>query len=150
MASHRTGRRVRCPVETPRTRLHDLLVGQLEQHYLPEATDPAERFRLRGTAALAATLARADAVAAELDRDVLDELSTLLGTRPASRREGMAALEAAVRADPEHDLERRLRFLHRLYVREEYVFQPIQQSMGFASNRPLARLDGVAVAGWSP
>ncbi len=138
------------PVETPRTRLHELLVGQLEQHYLPAAADPAEEFRLRGTAALAATLARADSVAAELDRDVLDELGTVLGARPASRTEGLAALSAAIERDPDHDLERRLRVLHRMYVRDEYVFEPIQRSMGFTSNRPLARLDGVAVDGWSP
>jgi hypothetical protein len=52
----------------------------------------------------------------------------------------LARLDASVRADPEHDIERRLRFFHRMQVRHEFLYEPIQASMGFASNQPLARV----------
>ena len=64
----------------------------------------------------------------------------MLGRRPATRRDGLADLEELVREDPEHDVERRLRFFHRMQVRHEMVYAPIQASMGFATNQPLARV----------
>jgi aminoglycoside phosphotransferase len=129
------------PRETSRTRLHELMVGQMQEYYVPSLTDPEQQFRIRGTAALAETLARGDAVGPQLERDNLDELGELLGATPAELPAGLARLEDEVRAAPERDLERRLRFFHRMQVRHEYLYEPIQQSMGFASNSPLARID---------
>jgi len=128
------------PVETTRNRLHELLTGQVRDVYLPAADDPSMTFRLRGTLALSETVELGNTIGAQLERDDIDELGELLGHRPMTRREGLAAVEVLVRADPERDIERRLRCFHRMQVRHEFLFAPIQASMGFASNEPLARL----------
>ncbi len=127
-------------LDTSRTRLHELLVGQLEESYLPSATDPDLEFRLRGTAALAESLAVGNAIGAQLESEDLDELGDLLGRRPESVLAGLAELETQIRQDPEADLERQLRVLHRMRVRREFLHEPMQRSMGFASNQPLARM----------
>jgi len=128
------------PGGTDRTKLHQLLVGQMHEYYEPTLTEPEQQFRIRGTAALTETLARGDAVGPALERDNLDELGELLGATADDLPAGLARLEADVRADPERDLERRLRFFHRMQVRHEYLYEPIQRSMGFASNSPLTRM----------
>jgi aminoglycoside phosphotransferase (APT) family kinase protein len=128
------------PRETERTKLHDLLVGQMHDFYVPTLTEPEQQFRARGTAALAETLARGDAVGPQLEQATLDELGEVLGAAPDDLPSGLARLDASVRADPEHDIERRLRFFHRMQVRHEFLYEPIQASMGFASNQPLARV----------
>jgi Phosphotransferase enzyme family len=128
------------PRETERAKLHELLVGQMHDYYVPTLTDPEQQFRARGTAALAETLARGDAIGPQLEQATLDELGDVLGTKPRDLPSGLGRLEEAVREDPEQDLERRLRFFHRMQVRHEYLYEPIQRSMGFASNSPLARM----------
>lgn len=128
------------PRETDRTKLHELLVGQMHEYYVPTLIEPEQQFRARGTMALAETLARGDTVGPQLEQATLDELGAVLGSVPEDLISGLARLEAVVRADPEGDLERRLRFFHRMQVRHEFLYEPIQHSMGFASNSPLARV----------
>jgi hypothetical protein len=128
------------PRATDRTKLHELLVGQMHEYYEPTLTEPEQQFRIRGTAALSETLARGDVVGPALERANLDELGDLLGATPDDLPAGLTRLETDVRTDPERDLERRLRFFHRMQVRHEYLYEPIQRSMGFASNSPLARM----------
>jgi hypothetical protein len=125
---------------TPRTHLHELLTGQMRAVYSPARSDPEWQFRVQGTTALAETLAVGDVFGDALEHETLDELGALLGRAPGTLPVGLAELEAAVVADPEHDIERRLRFFHRMQVRHEFLYAPIQHSMGFASNQPLARV----------
>jgi aminoglycoside phosphotransferase (APT) family kinase protein len=128
--------------ETPRSSAHRLMVRHFEEKYIPEARDDEQRFFLECSAALAEHLALGNALGPRLESETFEELSALLGHRPADRRAGLAALEEAVRRDPERDLEARLRFLYRMEVRAEYLWEPIQRAMGFASNWPLTRMNG--------
>lgn len=128
------------PVVTPRTVFHDLLAGQLEQVYLPAADDPAEEFRLRGTAALARSAALGERIGPALDRADLDELGDVLGHRPEDLVSGLAELDELIAADPEAHLDAHLRLLHRMEARREFVHEPMQDAMGFACNHPLTRL----------
>ena len=68
-------------------------------------------------------------------------LPEVLGRRPSDRMEGLAAFERAVAADYERDLERRLRLFHRMEVRKEFLWEPIQRATGFATNHPLTRMN---------
>jgi hypothetical protein len=128
------------PAESAAAGLYELLTGQVRDVYLAGAEDPSLAFRLQGTLALSQTLALASSVGARLLHDDIEELGDVLGRRPATRRDGLADLEELVREDPEDDIERRLRFFHRMQVRHEMLYAPIQASMGFASSQPLARV----------
>ncbi len=127
-------------VETACSHLHELLRDQVRDVYLPAAADASMKFRLQGTLALCESLALGNAIGSQLERADIEELGELLDRRPATRREGLAALEVLVRADPEYDIERRLQFLYRMQVRSEFLYAPIHASMGFASKQPLARV----------
>ncbi len=127
---------------TPRSNAHALLARQLEETFAPRAADDEERFFLECSGALARHLELGNALCPELDRQDLEELGAVLGRRPSDRMEGLAALERAIEADYERDLERRLRVLHRMEVRKEFLWEPIQRATGFASNHPLTRMDG--------
>jgi aminoglycoside phosphotransferase (APT) family kinase protein len=127
-------------LETPRTRLHDLLTQQVTDVIAPAMGDPAEQFRLRTVAALAEALALGNALGPQIDDADVEDLAAALGRRPADRRAGLATLQEQILEDPEHDLESRLRCLHRIQVRQEFLYEPIQRAMGFASNQPLTRM----------
>jgi hypothetical protein len=137
------GERPECPAPraTPRSNAHALLARQLEETFAPAGKDEEERFFLESSGALARHLELGNALGPELDRQDLDELGEVLGRRPSDRMEGLAALERAVAADYERDLERRLRLFHRMEVRKEFLWEPIQRATGFATNHPLTRMN---------
>jgi len=140
------GVRLSCPempseVDTSLSGVHDALVSQFEDYYLPRATDAMDRTVLRYTASMAQTLRRGNALLPELDRQNLEELSDVLGHRPASLAAGLFQLEEAIAADHMHDFDRRLNFLYRLEVRRDYLYQPMQTATQVSLSRPMSRFD---------
>ena len=127
--------------------LHDLLIGQLEQHYGPRATTEADAAFVRYSRALAQTLARGHAAALTIDRDNVAELAELLGHYPEDWNQGLAALQTAIAEDYGHELDKRVNFLYRVEVRREHLLEPLQRATGVSVGEPMARLDARAAEG---
>lgn len=86
---------------------------------------------------LASYVARAERYGRGLEEDNLDDLTQLLGKRPATRQEGDQALEDYVcRAGPERDPEL-IRLLHRRLQREEFLLQPLMREFTNAKMQTL-------------
>lgn len=126
--------------ETPLSPLHDLMIGQLEHHYGPLAAHDDEAAFVRYSTALARTLARGQATARRMHGDNMDELAELLGRDVGGWNEGLAALQAAIAEDYSGDLAARVNFLHRVEVRREYLYEPIQRATGVSVGQPMGRL----------
>lgn len=67
----------------------------------------------------------------------LADLESLTGERHGSLLEARNRLIELIRCDYEKDLERRLLALGRIEWRKEYIYQPAQKAVGFASFHPL-------------
>ncbi len=107
------------------TNLFDVVVANLSDDVSPALTSDFERNRAEMAALLVDSLGRERAFAAEVTEAELTELSPLLGARPASVAEGIAALNDAVPAlmdDRQADL---LRYLYRRARRTEMIYAPI-------------------------
>ena len=98
---------------TPRGEVLEVIGSNLGNVMLPELQTTEARSRAMGTVALLAHLQTADRLAPALEDDDIDELAALLGRRPPSSAEGLAALETAVAADPAADLSDRLGYFAR-------------------------------------
>lgn len=119
--------------------LHELLIGQLQQHYAPDGQDEAGADFSRYSVAIARTLAKG-AGHAELDRDNRDELGALLGSPVPDLEAGLRNLERRIASAPMHDLQSRLEFLYRYEVRREHLYEPMQRASGVSVGFPLERM----------
>lgn len=124
-------------METTRTKLHELMAGQIKEFYLPNTEDTYQQFCLRASAALAESLSIGNAIGPQLEEDDIEDMAAVLGSRPNSHREGLFGLEALIKADPEKHIERLLPALYRMEVRGEWLLEPIQKATGFSHGVPL-------------
>ena len=129
------------PSETQLGPAHRALVGQLQGFYRQRLADDKDRIWLEFTTAMAATLSLNESVGSQIEQDNLEELSDLLGKRPANLKAGLARLQDAIMDDHMSDLEPRLNFLYRMEVRRDYLFKPMQQATGVSPSTPLGRFD---------
>ena len=102
------------PVAGPQTLHLKMLALAVEQM---DATTEMEIYKRSKAAAEVAYLQNVDRFGAAFDAAYLDEISTLLGTRPATVSEGEAALEAFVQADNGKSDAALLRLFHRQELR---------------------------------
>jgi aminoglycoside phosphotransferase (APT) family kinase protein len=130
---------VPAPVDDPLSIYDDLLVGQLNEYFLQQQNDEVLEFDYRCLEAVARTVRLASAIGPALRAESIEELSSLAGERAASERDGLDKILQRVRQDPERDIERTLRTLHRYYARREMILQPIQAFTGFGSGVPMQR-----------
>jgi aminoglycoside phosphotransferase (APT) family kinase protein len=115
---------------------HEHLVGSLRRL---ETDDELLRYKLRIAFRLARHLQRLDEIGDALAAADLDDLHALLGSRPASWREGEALLERFVLADAgqgRHD-EALLRVFHRRNLRAQMALGPAGSAM--ARHLPIQR-----------
>jgi len=98
-------------------------VWSLEHDVRPALTDAFAASRARDTELLIRLMDRRRRHGARLDEIECDELGSLLGRRPASRAEGMAELDAAIRAAALPD-EAVITYLTRRTYRDEWLHLP--------------------------
>jgi hypothetical protein len=123
---------------------YELLVGLVDgpvRRQLSDSTDSA--FWLDCTLSMARMVARHGQFARQFEDEDIRGLTGLLGKRPASVRAGLGALEQLIRDDPRPRLQALLVFLHQYQCRQNYLHEPIQQAMGFATDIPLPRLGAI-------
>ena len=106
------------PVTSPQTLHLKMLALAVEQ--MDAATD-MERYKRSKAAAEVAYLQNQDAYGAAFDTAYLDEIGTILGTRPATIAEGEARLEAFVQADNGKNDAALLRLFHRQELRQCFL-----------------------------
>lgn len=109
----------------------------IAQHWEPAAGSDEMRHALRFLRAHAEIAERQARIGAAILRDDLDDMAAFLGHRPADVAEGRRAMAEAILADPERDLEARLAALYRIEARREYLLEPAQRAVGFATFAPL-------------
>lgn len=120
--------------------IHELLVAQLEQHYLPSARDLNEANFIKYSAAMAKVLSRGNGCHLKLERENLDELGVLLGSRIDDLGKGLWLLENDIRSDHMKKFERRLNFLYRYEVRRDYLYEPMQIASGVSVAHAMTRM----------
>jgi aminoglycoside phosphotransferase (APT) family kinase protein len=119
------------------TNLYDVVVANLRDDVSPSLTSDFARNRSEMAALLVQSLGRARTFAAEVTEAELTELTSLLGARPVSVTEGMAALNDAVPTlmdDRQADL---LRYLYRRACRTEMVYAPVVSLFPDRTIRPI-------------
>jgi aminoglycoside phosphotransferase (APT) family kinase protein len=124
-------------LETPRSKMHDLLVETLRKAQLEAAGDEYDKYEMRAAIGLAASLQLAERVGPVLDRHDLEDLAEMLGRRPADRETGLAQLDKLVATDPEGRTEGLLRLFYRMEFRRGVMLKPL---MIENESRPLAAL----------
>ncbi len=119
------------------TDLYDVVVANLHDDVSPALTTDFERNRSEMAALLVESLKRERAFADEVTEAELTELTPLLGARPASVADGIAALDDAVPALMEDRQADLLRYLHRRACRTEMVYAPIVTLFPNRTIRPI-------------
>jgi aminoglycoside phosphotransferase (APT) family kinase protein len=126
------------PIDTSRTTLHDFLVDHLDKQCVPLARDDYEQYLLGGAAGIARALRLADQVGPALDAADLDDIASVLGTRPRDRHHGDELLMAVVRERPDGDPVELLQLWFRMAVRREWMWTPLMVAQGSARLEPIA------------
>lgn len=116
------------------------LVAQMKEYYPPQTDDTSLSFDYQCSAALAETALLCQTLGPILERQNIDDLETLLDQIFATERDGLAALQLRIQADPEKDIEATIRTLHRIQCRKEFVLAPMQKFGGFNSGSPMQRV----------
>jgi hypothetical protein len=118
------------PPGDPIGRLFDVVMDDLKEEHAPRIQGPFEQHRMRSTIFLFEHLRTLWRVGELLDAQDLDEMGTLLGTRPVSIAEGKAKLDRLVSAvGPEWD-ERLIRYFYRYSRRKELALGDAALSQG--------------------
>ena len=117
--------------------LYDVVVANLHDDVSPALAGDFERNRSDMAALLVESLGRERAFAPEVTAAELDELTPLLGARPASVAEGIAALNDAVPALMEDRQADLLRYLYRRACRTEMVYAPVVTLFPDRTIRPI-------------
>jgi aminoglycoside phosphotransferase (APT) family kinase protein len=120
------------------TKYHRLVVDEIGEHYLPEATE--NTFALRTLHSHSQMLLGCNEIGPAIAAANMDELAAVLPRRPADEAAGLAALEASVQVDPEKNLAPRLAAYYRMEARNEYIFEPVTRACGQAVGVPLERI----------
>jgi aminoglycoside phosphotransferase (APT) family kinase protein len=104
----------------------DVLVEMLK----PDAqTDASTAYRLDSASRVAEYLRRAERWGEAIEQEDLDEVATILGTRPASWNDADTALERFVlEAGPEHDAAL-IRYFYRRTLRHELLIEPVLREL---------------------
>lgn len=124
------------PVDVP-VNLYDVVSVNLRTDVSPSLEDEFARNRSEMATLLVESLGREARLEAAVTAAELDELIPLLGTRPSSVADGIAALDAAVPAlmvDREVEL---LRYLYRRACRTEAVYAPVVSLFPDRTIRPI-------------
>ena len=124
--------------ETPRSGLFALAVAQVRELPLSHGEDPYLAHRRAGTIALLEHLRLAERLGPALDAQELDELGALLGRRPGSLDEGLAALEALVLASGASRERELLAYFTRRAARTQTLYAPAMGDLVSGKLSPLA------------
>ena len=103
--------------------LADAAIWSLEHDVQPHLSDPFAMSRLGDASILIKIMDRKRRFGPQLDAIECDELAPLLGHRPSSRSEGMAALDQLISQD-EIDDNAVITYLTRRAYRDEWLFEP--------------------------
>jgi hypothetical protein len=103
--------------------LADAAIWSLEHDVQPHLSDPFAMSRLGDAAILIKIMDRKRRFGPQLDAIECDELAPILGHRPSSRSEGMAALDQLISQD-EIDDNAVITYLTRRAYRDEWLFEP--------------------------
>ncbi|MBY0401923.1 phosphotransferase family protein, partial [Myxococcota bacterium] len=109
--------------ETDRSAIYSLVEENLRDEHRPAAPDDYARYRLDLTRRLLTHLRNADAFGASLERDELDEIGQLVGTRPRDAAEGDRVLAGFIEASDASADSRIAAHLYRRSVREEALWR---------------------------
>ena len=111
--------------ETPRSEVLDIVCSELNDVVCPALSEPSVIARVMAMTVLVMRLQTEELIGAALDEAELDDLAELLGERPATVTEGLAALDTLVTvAGPERD-EDLVRYFARNGDREAARWQAI-------------------------
>jgi aminoglycoside phosphotransferase (APT) family kinase protein len=129
--------------DRPLNRLFDVVLDDLKDEHLPKIEGAYPRHRMQSTLYLFEHLRQLARIGGALDMQELDEMTPLLGHRPASIAEGNEKLDMMVqRAGPEQDAAL-IRFFYRHARRKELALGDAalsQGDMGKAARLQLLRL----------
>ena len=123
---------------TSRTKLHDFLIEHLEIGCAGLAADDYGRYLLSGAVGLAEALRFLDQIGPELDEADLDDLTTVLGSRPKDRAEGDSRVAKLVETDPAGHLPELLQLWYRIAARREFGWAPLMVAQGSGPLIPMA------------
>jgi DNA-binding transcriptional ArsR family regulator len=111
--------------ESPRSEVLDIVLSEINDVVTPALSEPSVVARVMAMSVLVMHLQTEERLGAALDEAELDDLAELLGERPATVTEGLAALDALVAtAGPERD-EELVRYFARTGDREAARWQAI-------------------------
>jgi aminoglycoside phosphotransferase len=120
-------------VPNPYAKLNKFVAEELRDYYRPRATDDANAFAFKLLQGHAEMLQVCNAIGPAITRQNLEDLASVLGSRPADEESGLYALQRAIRADPEKDIPQRLGVMYRIEARAEFISAPVQQACGFGT-----------------
>ena len=113
------------PEPTYISRLFDVIEENLRHEQLPAIGDKFLRYRLDTTARLVTHARHVAEIGGKIEAMELDDMGSILGRAPKTRRDGMLAMEEFVRsAGPEMD-EKLTRYFHRHALREEALMRGV-------------------------
>jgi aminoglycoside phosphotransferase (APT) family kinase protein len=125
------------PAPTSRTPLHSFLIEHLEVGCASLATDDYGSYLLGGAVGLARALQLLDQIGPQLDDADLDDMGTVLGSRPQTLADGNARLAKLVETEPEPHLPELLQMWYRIAVRREYGRTPLMVAQGSGPLTPM-------------
>ncbi|MGV9860681.1 phosphotransferase family protein [Gordonia sp. NPDC003425] len=108
-----------------RTDLPHYLVDHLATHCEGIGRDTHDRMQIDGALGLARSVEMIVALGPSLDSDDLDDMSQVIGHRPADRNDGLTALVDIVTNDPRDRLVDLIRLFSRMERRREYLWRPL-------------------------
>lgn len=118
--------------------LLDYLVEHLELNCEPAAADDGGRFQISSAAAITRAVQLETAVGAELLDGDLDDMGSVLGARPKTRREGLGQLNEIVTTGPSQHLDQLVWLFARTERRREYLLKPMMIDSAAADFERLA------------
>ncbi|WP_220187031.1 phosphotransferase family protein [Pseudonocardia pini] len=123
---------------TDRTWVYDAALAQIREVIVPRSTDPFAVLRSKGLARLLKYLQQADVYAPAAEAQELDDLATLLGTRPATLAEGRRLFAEAVVAGTLEE-QAALRQFSRDVARRTRLVRPAMGALADRHFDPLPR-----------
>lgn len=126
------------PEPPAETTLYDVVAENLRDDVAPAVEGGFASDRLRTAVLLVETLARRHALGAGSEREELDELGALLGSRPRDLASGHGALDDAIARDDGRREAEILRALARIAYRAEAIAAPVVSLFPGARLRPVA------------
>ena len=125
------------PGDTPRSALFALALAQVRELGLPPGDEAFAAHRREGVLGLLEHLRLAERLGPVYDARELDELGALLGKRPATLAEGLAALDALVRDSGASREAELLGYFARRATRAHVLFEPAMGELAHSRLAPL-------------